>query len=114
MERGEAVVLNGERAVVVVDRRAVERIAHYLSPMLPSGEDIMVIEVVSTADMLGASDGMVVIERSALVFGIEIFHDDVFQPRAVAQVEFSTEHPVLEVVEKVVVAFFTFHSSPLP
>ena len=84
--------------VVIVDGRAIERIAHYLTPVLPTGIGAVVVVVIVAGDMVGDIHGMVVIERAALILGIEILYHHIMEPAAVLEIEFGTEHDVLEVI----------------
>ena len=76
--------------------------------MLPSRIDAMVVVVVHASEMVRNIHRMVVIVRTALVLSIEIFEDDVTQPSAIFQVDFRTEHDVLEFVA-IETALLVFH-----
>ena len=107
MECHEAVVADVDDAVIVVERRAIERVADDLSPVLPSRVDVMVVVVVHASDVVGYGLRVVVINRTALVFGVHIFEDDIAYPSVVLEVEFHAEQHVLEVVNEI--AAFLFH-----
>ena len=80
MESHEAVVFHLDRAIFVIDGRKIERIAHHLSPMLPARRDVMVVEIVATADMILEGRIVVMIDSTTLVFRIDIFEHNVTQP----------------------------------
>ena len=67
--------------------------------MLPTGIDIVVVEVVVATHVHLVVMRVVVVNRSALVFGIDILHYDVPYPPVVLEVELHSEEPVGEVVE---------------
>ena len=60
----KAVVLHIYLIVGVVDGRAIEGIAHHLAPMLPSGQNVVIIIIVNTTYMVGHLLGVVVIYRT--------------------------------------------------
>ena len=61
----------------------------------------MVIVVVTAADMVADGRGMVMVERTALIFGVHILQNNVVEPCGILQAQFGTKQPVLEVVEEV-------------
>ena len=70
MESHKTVVLHIDATVLVVDRRAIERVSHHLSPVLPSWIYAVVVVIVGTAYMVMDYRRVVVVNRTALVFGI--------------------------------------------
>ena len=48
----KAVVFYSHFVVGIVDRGAIQRIAHHLSPMLPSRENMVVVVIVMTSDVV--------------------------------------------------------------
>ena len=114
MEGSETVVLEFNRAVFIVQRRPVERIAHRLSPVLVAGKDVMVVKVVPSADMVRNGKGMVVVDRTALVFRVKIFKDNTVQPVIGLKTILETQHPVLEVIEQIAVPLLHLPFVALP
>ena len=52
MQCHEAIVLKVDDTIGVVDGRPIERVAHGLPPVLPTRVDVVVVEVVLTADVV--------------------------------------------------------------
>ena len=71
--------------------------------MLPTSKEVVVIVVVASADLDIHIRGVVVIHGATLIFRIEIFYDDAFQPRGLLQLQFRTQEPVFEVVAEIAV-----------
>ena len=67
METHETVVLKVDSSIFIVNWRTIERITNALSPMLETGEDIMVIVVVLSSDMVGYRYGMIMVNRTTLI-----------------------------------------------
>ena len=101
VEGHESGVLEVDDAVLVVDGRAVERVAHGLSPMLPTGVDVVVVVAVAAADVVGQRGRVVVVDGAALVLRVDILKHDVAQPRAILYVQLQAEQHVLQVVDEV-------------
>ena len=107
MPRHEAVVLHrDDTRVVVVQRREVQRVAHHHAPVLPTGLLAVVVVLVATGDMGADVLAVVVIDGTALVFRVQILHDDVLQPGQPLQVQVESQHIVFQVVHEEVEAFF--------
>ena len=101
MDRREAVVVEIDLAVAIVERSGVERIAYSLSPVLPSCIDVVVVEVVTTADMVLPALRMVVIDRTALILCIEVFERHATHRPLVFRPVAGAEQPVFEIIEEV-------------
>ena len=76
MPRYEAVVVDVQLSVGVVYGRSVERIAYYLTPVLPTWIDAMIVIVVDTGYLVAYILRMVVVVRTALVFCVDVFGYD--------------------------------------
>jgi hypothetical protein len=81
----ESVIFHLNPAIVVIERRKIERIARYLSPMFPSHQDIMVVVFIDASDVVWERRGTIVIDRTTLIFRIEILNDDILQPSDLTQ-----------------------------
>ena len=101
----KAIVGHPDTTIVIIERRTVERITHHLPPMLPACIEMVVVIVVAPHQMSVQISRMVVIDRSALILGIEILHDDSIEPRSSLEFQFCTKHHILEVVEEIAVVF---------
>ena len=101
MKGHKPIVLHLDITIAIINRREVERIAHHLSPMLPARTEIMVIEIVLSANMVLPSCIVVMVNRTALIFCIKIFEDQSLQPGAVFHVQLGSQHPVFKIVEQV-------------
>src|SRR5574344_125601 len=97
----ETVALEVEFVVVVVDRGTVEWVAEGLSPVLPSGFQEVVVVVVHTTDMVGDDIVSVRIDRTALVFCVDVFDHSIADPAEVLEVYVGSEHDVLERIEEI-------------
>ena len=113
MERHETVVLNLDESIVIIDRRAVERVSYHLSPVLPSRVGIMIIVLVLAAKVVGDQWCMVVVNGTTLIFRVDKLHDNVTQPGTVFQIQLSTEHPVTQIVEEIAALLFLLPVLPL-
>ena len=67
METHKAVVFKVDSPIFIINWRTIKRITNALSPMLETGEDIMVIVVVLSSDMIGYRYGMIMVNRTALI-----------------------------------------------
>ena len=101
MEGHESVVVNTYLIVGVIYRRAEQRVADDLSPMLPSGVGAVVIVVVGAGNVVADVLRAVVVVWTALVFRIEILEHDVSQPCAILDVHLCSEHHVFEAIHEV-------------
>ena len=77
MQCHEAIILEVDDTIGVVDGRPIERIAHGLSPVLPTRVDVVVVEVVLTADVVGQRGRVVVIDGAALVLRVDVLEHHV-------------------------------------
>ena len=73
----EAVVLHLDGVVIVIKRRDVKRIAHHLSPMLPTAVEVVVVVIIATAYLILDMAGLVVIHRTRLILRVKILHHDI-------------------------------------
>ena len=69
--------------------------------MLPARGDMVIVVIVTTAQMVLPRHVMVMIDRTALILRVEIFEDDIAQPRTILQVQFTAKHNILEIVEHI-------------
>ena len=54
----KAVILHLNPAILIIEGRTVEGIAHHLAPMLPSGQNVVIIIIVNTTYMGSVSQMM--------------------------------------------------------
>ena len=73
----EAVVLHLDGVVFVIKRRDVKRIAHHLSPMLPTAVEVVVVVIIATAYLQANVVSLVVIHRARLILRVKILHHDI-------------------------------------
>ena len=66
--------------------------------MLPAWIVAVIIIVVHSCQVVGNVHRMVVIERSALILGIEILEHHIAKPCAVRKIQFGTQHDVLQLI----------------
>ena len=74
--------------------------------MLPACLGGVVVEIVTSTDMLIIIRGMIVIEWSALILGIEVLRNDGVQPAILFQLQLGTQQPVLEGVDIIAMRLF--------
>ena len=77
MESLTTIVLHFYRPVSIIKRRQEERITHDLSPMLPACIKTVVIIIILSAQMVCDDLIMVMVHRTALVFGMKILKQDI-------------------------------------
>ena len=76
----ETVVGEGECAIVPVQRRSVQWVAHSLSPVLVTLIDTVIIVVVGSTNLVRYGSRMVVVYRPTLVGGLQkLVHDGSYE-----------------------------------
>ena len=85
VESLEAIVVEIYIAILIIYRRAEERITHGLSPMLPTWVNIVVVIVIIATNMVFITLRMVVIYWSTLIFTAYILYNHSFEPLMIFQ-----------------------------
>ena len=75
----------GYGAIGIIERRAVERVAHDLSPVLPPRVEVVVVVDVHACNVVGNLSCTIVIDRTALVLGVDILEGQGVKPAAAFQ-----------------------------
>ena len=65
----------------------------------------MIVIVVYARKMVGDVGGVVMVVRSTLILGVDVFQDQIAQPSAILDVDFGSQHIVLERVLEVSACF---------
>ena len=84
----EPIVLNVDTPILVVEWRAIQRVAHYFSPMLPPGVNVVIVKIVDARDMVTHVLRVVVIHGTTLKLGVQIFKHHAAHQVVVFQIEF--------------------------
>ena len=77
MPSNKTIVLDADITIGIINRRTIERISDNLAPMLPTTIQVMVIIIIKPTNMTIDILRMVMVQRTALVFGIHILEYDV-------------------------------------
>ena len=101
MPGGETVILHHNRTVLIIKRRQIERIAHHLSPMLPTSKQIMIVVVIASRNLITDCWGMIMIDRTSLIFRGDILQDDIIEPSGILQSEVESQLPVFKGIDKI-------------
>ena len=99
----KAVILHLNPAILIIEGRTVEGIAHHLPPMLPAGEESVIVIVVTPTDMVAHGRSMIMIDGAALVFRIQILYHYIVHSTATFEIEFHPEHHVGKGIEEIAV-----------
>ena len=94
----DAVVLEHDGAVGIVDWGNDERISDSHSPVLPTGVNVVVVVVVTPAYLLGNFVGVIPVHRTALILGIEVFIDHSRHERIFRQSYFHAPQSVFPLI----------------
>lgn len=101
----ETVILHLYLSICIIDWRTIERITHYLSPMLPASIVTMIVIIVHSSQMIRNIHCMIMVIWSTLIFGMDILQYNITNPSAIFDIQFRTQHHVLEGIHKEAMAF---------
>ena len=73
----ETVILHLNLSICIIDWRTIERITHYLSPMLPASIVTVIVIIVHSSQMIRNIHGMFMVIWTTLIFSMYILQNNI-------------------------------------